>query len=107
MRDTAIQNGDFLKNSGGLPVTITGKDALLQEAYLRLQIHRGSFLYDPTLGSRLFEQDRTTLTEEDAMLLIEEAFAGSKDLRAVRMEVHDGLVSVTVATPFGNGIVTV
>lgn len=53
--DTALKNGDFLPGSNGRPKQIGGERELLQRAAIRLKIPLGSFMYDPQLGSRLYE----------------------------------------------------
>ena len=57
--DTAICGGDFALGANGLPYRISGKEALLQRAYILLRIPKGSFCYQTDLGSEiaLLEQD--------------------------------------------------
>jgi hypothetical protein len=52
--DTLIKNGDFSLNSSGQPSTISGTQEILQRVRLQLCIKKGSFLYNPDLGSDLF-----------------------------------------------------
>ncbi len=51
--DTAIKGGDFLKDSRGMPITLEGIDEILQRVKIRLDIEKGTFLYDENLGSHL------------------------------------------------------
>ncbi|MDU7338447.1 MAG: histidine kinase [Clostridium sp.] len=51
--DTKLENGDFEVVANGLPRSVTGKEELLQRATIRLTVPRGSFSYDPSLGSKL------------------------------------------------------
>lgn len=53
--DLALFNGDFLCDSRGFPIEISGTDELLQQAILRLSIKKGSFAYDRNLGSKLYK----------------------------------------------------
>lgn len=52
--DTAISNGDFLCNSRGTPIELAGYEELLQRVLIRLTVKKGSFVYDKSLGSRLY-----------------------------------------------------
>ena len=51
--DTAIKGGDFLKDSRGMPIVLEGFDEILQRVKIRLEIEKGTFLYDKNLGSHL------------------------------------------------------
>lgn len=51
--DTALINGDFIRDSNGRPKQIGGIQELLQRAAIRLKVPIGSFVYDARLGSRL------------------------------------------------------
>jgi phage gp46-like protein len=51
--DIRLERGDFAVGGAGLPVSVGGKEELLQRALIRLSIPRGSFSYDMELGSRL------------------------------------------------------
>lgn len=66
--DTAIAEGDFAPGANGRPRAVSGTEEAFQRAAIRLTVPRGSFCYDPALGSRL-----GTLTREeddpDAMAL--------------------------------------
>ena len=53
--DTAINNGDFLIDSRNRPFLISDKEEILQQVLIRLTVKKGSFIYDPNLGSRLYE----------------------------------------------------
>lgn len=52
--DTAINNGDFLLNSVGKPFIISEEKEILQQVLIRLTVKKGSFIYDPNLGSNLY-----------------------------------------------------
>lgn len=51
--DTAIYDGDFLIDSRGRPIEISGMQEILQRALIRLSVRKGSFVYDTDFGSRL------------------------------------------------------
>ena len=53
--DTAINKGDFLLDSSGLPISISGVQEILQRAIIRLTVRKGSFVYDTDLGSNLYK----------------------------------------------------
>ena len=53
--DTAINNGDFLIDSRNRPFFVSDKEEILQQVLIRLTVKKGSFIYDPNLGSRLYE----------------------------------------------------
>ena len=72
--DTAISNGDFICDSKGLPFELTGYDELLQRVLIRLTVKKGSFIYDTSLGSRLYTLKATDGNiKERALSLVREA----------------------------------
>ncbi|MFR1179007.1 MAG: histidine kinase [Acutalibacteraceae bacterium] len=72
--DTAISNGDFICDSKGIPVELTGYDELLQRVLIRLTVKKGSFIYDTSLGSRLYTLKSTDGNlKERALSLVGEA----------------------------------
>jgi hypothetical protein len=85
--DTALADGDFSPGANGFPRRISGAEELFQRAAIRLTIPRGSFRYDPSLGSRLH-----TLTgeEEDpdaaAFSLVQEALCTLPEITAESAE---------------------
>lgn len=48
-----IENGDYVRGPGGVLETVSGTDALVQRAAMRLAARRGEFVYDAALGSHL------------------------------------------------------
>lgn len=52
--DTAINNGDFLLNSNSRPYLISQPEEIIQQVLIRLTVKKGSFIYDPSLGSKLY-----------------------------------------------------
>lgn len=72
--DTAISNGDFLRNSTGTPVEIHGYEEILQRVLIRLTVKKGSFIYDNSLGSRLYTLKASDVNlKERALSLVREA----------------------------------
>ena len=73
--DTALSNGDFLCDSRGFPVQISGNDEILQQILIRLSIKKGSFAYNRDLGSELYKLNIYDENVSDkAKVLIEESF---------------------------------
>lgn len=105
--DTAIQNGDFLRDAGGRLRSLDGREELLQRAYLRLQARRGAFPYDPQLGSRISLFSPEELTVETAMACIEEAMVDDTALTAVGTTVIPSGVAVEIDTVYGRGTVVI
>lgn len=85
--DTLLYNGDFAIDGRGYPIPCTGAQELLQQALIRLTVRRGSFAYDPTLGSRLFSLKSTGGNlEARALELIKEALLDLPELTPVGVE---------------------
>lgn len=51
--DTALYDGDFKVDSTGYPIRISDLEETLQQVIIRLLVKKGSFIYDPELGSNL------------------------------------------------------
>lgn len=100
--DLALENGDF-KTANGIPVTLRGKEELLQRASLLLGVHRGGFVYDPELGSDLYALSSEEVEIGRAMGCIEAALRDRDDLAVTGAEPVPEGISVTVDTPFGAG----
>ncbi len=83
LMDTAIANGDFAPGANGRPREISGTEEKFQRAAIRLTVPRGSFCFDPSLGSRL---SAVTGEEEDpdalALFYAQEALGGMTDVTA-------------------------
>jgi len=102
--DTLLYNGDHYTDARGLPVTLTGDQELVQRALIRLQVKRGSFLPDPTLGSELYKLRRSAGEQNSrlAMAYVQEALADLPELSVRRVDcalsgLEDLLVTVQVA----------
>ena len=52
--DILLEHGDHAVDFRGLPRRIQGEELLVQQALIYLSVPKGSFPYDPTLGSELF-----------------------------------------------------
>jgi len=48
-------NGDYVSNGAGGLKTVSGAEALLTRALMRLTAHRGAFPFLPEFGSRLWQ----------------------------------------------------
>lgn len=55
MVDTKLENGDFAVDGRGLPFFIDEIEEILQRAYIRLKVPKGSFVLDKELGSTLYK----------------------------------------------------
>lgn len=83
--DLMLENGDFARNAKGAPKRLEGVGELLQRAIIRLTVKRGSFAFDPLLGSRLYtlragDADRL---EAQARVYAQEALAPMRGTLAV------------------------
>lgn len=74
--DTAINSGDFICDSKGYLIELSGYDELLQRVLIRLTVKQGSFAYDTSLGSRLYTLKPTDINIKNrALSMIREALA--------------------------------
>ncbi len=72
--DTAINKGDFLLDSSGLPISISGVQEILQRAIIRLTVRKGSFVYDTDLGSNLYKLKAGSANiKSEALNMVKEA----------------------------------
>ena len=72
--DTALLNCDFAVNSSGKIYKISSMEETLQRCKIVLNVKKGSFCYNPQLGSNLnlLEADDQRL-QDNALLLVKEA----------------------------------
>ncbi len=71
--DTALINGDFKLDARGIPFYISDTEEILQMAYIRLKVKKGSFIYDKAFGSELFKLDINSIyLQEEALSLARE-----------------------------------
>ena len=105
--DTALSQGDFAVNAGGVPFLIQGEQELLQQAKIRLAVPKGAFCYDTELGSRLYtlnfaEGDKNLRAKElaaEALLELEGVTVTATECQ--QYSNGEGLVRVTLSTPYG------
>ena len=82
--DTALNNGEFLLDGRGRPVQISGVQEILQQVLIKLTLKKGSFIYDPNLGSELYTLQSTKGNlQANALMVVKEAL---KDMPAVVVE---------------------
>lgn len=105
--DTAIDQGDFAVQFGGIPKECDQREALLQQVYLRLKARRGTLPYLPKFGSRLHTLTEKTRTQEAVLTCIAEAMDGCETVQITRTTVTDDAILVEVSTPYGSGTITI
>ncbi|HIS69193.1 MAG TPA: histidine kinase [Candidatus Gallacutalibacter stercoravium] len=74
--DVALVQGDIARDERGLPYLLQGDQELLQRAYIRLQGHRGQFVYDRELGSDLYLISAENGADQQAIILARQALGG-------------------------------
>lgn len=106
--DTALSKGDFAVSESGIPVTLSGREEWLQRVRIRLQVHRGSFSYDPKLGSQLhtLRKDAPDL-QSQAFHAVQEALNDMEQVQAKGVTPTETGVRVTVSTPYGEDAVDI
>lgn len=108
MQEIKVDRGEICDNGMGCPVMLEGLNAVLQRVYNRLNVIRGSFRYDRTLGSRIPEMDvRAEHADRLALRYAQEALLPCPDIRVEAARPGKNSVAVTVVTPLGRGKVTV
>lgn len=90
-----------------MPCAISEKEELLQRVYIRLKVKRGSFPYDPKLGSCLYEISQNKGSQAAAMAFVEEALGRDCEATITDTTISDIGITVTVSTVYGSGTVTV
>lgn len=106
--DTALQDGDFLRNSLGMPRTVDGLEELLQRAMIRMRVPKGAFSYDPELGSGLSGLDFSAA--DAAVYALELTAAALAPMEGVTVEsvsCSGRTVTAVLNTPLGQGRVSV
>ena len=82
--DTLLVQGDHYTDARGLPLAITGEQELIQRALIRLQVKKGSFSLDRSLGSELYKlrHSGSKINNRLAMSYVQEALA---DMQGVQV----------------------
>lgn len=92
--ELTIRDGDYcLDNSGNLS-TSTGSQEVLERILWKLTVHRGSFPFLPTLGSRLYllGREKASTRQSAAEIYVAEALADEEvDITEVSL-IDDTLV---------------
>lgn len=106
--DLKVSMGVHALSPTGLPEKVEGLEELLQNAGLRISLRRGTFPYGRELGSRLYQWNAgEEHAPERAVALANEALLDMPGVRAVQAEEVETGVVFTIATPLGEGEVTV
>lgn len=88
--DILLTNGDHGVDSRGLPRQIAGEELLVQQALIYLSVPKGSFPYDPTLGSELFrlQPDTEENLSRAALSYAQEALAPLAGIQATNAKAY-------------------
>lgn len=79
--DTALSNGDFLRDTRNLPIQISDVQEILQRVLIRLNVKKGSFIYDKNLGSDLYKLSANTRNlQNKAKAIVIEALRPIKEV---------------------------
>lgn len=108
--DLKWEPGGVTLGSNGLPLQVDGLEEALQNIALRLRLPRGSFLYDPTLGSGLGKLDPAEENSaQRAWALASEALLACPGVHitGVTYNQETGAWEFTVETPLGTGQISV
>ncbi len=86
--DTALSNGDFLVNSQGRPISISGVQEILQRVLITLSVRKGSFIYDVNLGSDLHKLKYTNANlQYKAFLIVKEALSNIPEVKVENVKI--------------------
>ena len=108
MPEIKVDQGQICDNGLGFPKKLDGLEAELQRIYNRLNVVRGSFRYDRTLGSRIpMMQADAPSAERLALRYAQEALLPCPAVTVTAVEMDGDRVLVCVETPKGAGRVTV
>lgn len=97
--DTSLANGDFSLGSNGRLKQISGTEELFQRAAICLDVPCGSFVYDPSLGSKLhtLAPDEPDFTVK-ALAMSQEALLSVPTVTAAGVRCpQPGVIAVQVA----------
>lgn len=100
--DFKIENGDWLLNSCGMPVELTGEAEVFERCRRCLEAPLGSFVYDKNFGSRLnrLNDYEKGASENQAMLFAQKALQGISCVRVLncKLSQNDGKIKKAVFT---------
>ncbi|HAN43835.1 MAG TPA: hypothetical protein DCP97_00445 [Ruminococcaceae bacterium] len=99
--DTYLINGDHAKDSRGMPCAASAEQELLQRAMISLAVKKGSFKYNPNLGSELYRLRQCPAGTLNAAALgyAAEALSSIKELAVSSVECTkkpNGVIAVSV-----------
>ena len=84
--DTALSKGDFLRDTRNLPIQISGVKEILQKVLIRLNVKKGSFIYDKDLGSNLYKLSANTKNlQNKARAIVIEALKPIKEVSVLEV----------------------
>ncbi len=84
--DNLLKNGNMLSDYDGSIQRISGTKELAQAAMIRLTVRRGSFPYNLSLGSGLFDVDIHGAGEEEILSIVEEALQEMDEVAVIGIE---------------------
>lgn len=100
--DTALRNGDFAVSPAGIPFPVRAAPELLQRAFIRLTVPRGSFPYDPALGSSLHTLDPADPGfYQQAFQAVQEALISLPELQLETLAAAGDGISLGFGSPYG------
>jgi hypothetical protein len=84
--DNLLKNGNMVSDFDGSVQTVSGVKELAQAAMIRLTVRRGSFPYNQSLGSGLFDLDVHAAGEEEILSVVEEALQDMDEVVVMGIE---------------------
>lgn len=105
-----IQNGDYILNGSGGAETVAGSAELIQRVLYKLTARREGFPFIPTLGSDLYQLERTAPNARDsaAEQYVRQALSDEADLELTGITLTDageGLYDLKVCLTYsGQGL---
>lgn len=84
--DNRLQGGDMLSDFAGDVQTVHGLSEIVQRALLRLTMRKGSFPYQPDLGSTLYRLDTHKLDAQTVRSAVEDALRDMEEVNILDVE---------------------
>lgn len=84
--DNRLYQGDMLSDYAGDVQTISGLTELIQCALIRLTMRKGSFPYQPDLGSELYRLDTHKLDDQTVRAAVEDALRDMTNVAVLDIE---------------------